>query len=272
MDIERPTADDAASRILAAIGTTPTPDSVDEFLAGDPSTVVTGAVTTMMATVDVLERAVTHGANFIITHEPAFWDHRNESIDALVAEDDPVYRRKLSYIQSNGLVIWHLHDAMHRVRPDLVDVGTLRRIGWAIPDGLAYPAVIDIEPMRLADLATFVAKRLNASSARYIGQPDLHVKRVGLALGFRGSPSIRHLLQAGGVDAVLIGEAHEWEVGAYAADAVTLGFRKALVVLGHVPSEQLGMTEITEIARRVLPGTPVDFIPCRDPYWAAENV
>ena len=223
-----------------------------------------GIVTTMMATMDVCQRAVAHRANFIVTHEPTFWDHQNLAIDSLVAEHDEVYARKLAYIDENGLVIWHIHDAMHDMRPDLVDQGTLKQLGWPVPD--IYPAIVEIESMRLVDLVSYAAKKLGASAARYIGQPDARISAVGLALGFRGADNVRHLLQDPRVDAVLIGEAHEWEVGAYAADAVTLGLHKALIVLGHIPSEQYGMAELTTIIEEKLPDVPVVFVPCRDPY------
>ena len=258
------TAADAAATLLTSLGAPVRATTVDGFLAGDSRTPVTGIVTTMMATMDVLHRAVARHANLIVTHEPAFWDHHNLAIDSLVAEHDEVYARKLTYIEENGLVIWHLHDAMHDMRPDLVDQGTLKQLGWPIPD--EYPAITEIQSIRLADLVSYAAKNLGASAARYIGQPDAHISHVGLALGFRGSDNVRHLLQDPRVDAVLIGEAHEWEVGAYAADAVTLGLHKALIVLGHIPSEQYGMAELTTIIEQKLPDVPVTFVPCRDPY------
>jgi len=258
------TAEDAANTIVETLGVDVRPTTVDGLLAGDPSTPVTGIVTTMMATMDVLERAVNCGGNLIVTHEPAFWDHRNMAIGSLVAENDQVYARKLDYINEHGLVVWRLHDAMHDMRPDPVDVGTCKQLGWPVPDD--YPAIVSIEPARLADVVAYASKKLGASAARYIGNPDLRVSGVGLALGFRGSDNVRHLLQDSRVEAVLIGEAHEWEVGAYAADAVSLGLRKALIVLGHIPSEQYGMAEVTTIIRDLFPEVPVSFVPCRDPY------
>ena len=48
-------------------------DTVDTFKAGDPSTVVTGVVTTSMATLDVLRGAVQAGANLVITAAPTFY-------------------------------------------------------------------------------------------------------------------------------------------------------------------------------------------------------
>jgi len=263
------TAAEAASSILETLAAPRRQTTVDNFLAGDPATPVTGIAMTMMATMDVLVRAVQTGANFIVSHEPAFYDHRNQLTDSLIAENDPVYSQKAEYIGANSLVIWRLHDALHDMRPDLIDLGTIRQLGWPLPHADNSPALIDIEPIRLADLVTTMANTLSASAPRYIGNPEQQVSRVSLGLGFIGSDKIRHLLQDPHVDAVIVGEAHEWEVAAYAADAVSMGMNKALVVLGHIPSEQYGMAEAARVISNVLPGLPVSFLPCLDPYRAA---
>jgi len=67
------TAQDVVDRIKANVGVDWRDDSVDTFKAGDPSTVVTGVVTTSMATLDVLQKAVQAGANLIITASPTFY-------------------------------------------------------------------------------------------------------------------------------------------------------------------------------------------------------
>jgi len=69
----RVTAQDVVDRIKANIGVEWRSDDVDTFKAGDPSTVVTGVVTTSMATLEVLQKAVQAGANFIITASPTFY-------------------------------------------------------------------------------------------------------------------------------------------------------------------------------------------------------
>src|SRR5215469_11454810 len=67
------TAQEVVDRIRKNIGGDWKPDSVDGFKAGDPSTAVTGIVTTALASLDVLSRAVKAGANLIITSEPTFY-------------------------------------------------------------------------------------------------------------------------------------------------------------------------------------------------------
>ena len=57
------TAQEIVDRIRKNIGVEWSSETVDTFKAGDPSTVVTGVVTTSMATLDVLQKAVQAGAN-----------------------------------------------------------------------------------------------------------------------------------------------------------------------------------------------------------------
>ena len=67
------TAHNIVDRVKKNIGVDWGSDDVDTFKAGDPSTLVTGVVTTSMATLDVLQKAVQAGGNFIITAAPTFY-------------------------------------------------------------------------------------------------------------------------------------------------------------------------------------------------------
>jgi putative NIF3 family GTP cyclohydrolase 1 type 2 len=76
------TAQDIVDRVKKNIGVDWGEDGVDTFKAGDPSTVVTGVVTTSMATLEVLQKAVRAGANFIITAAPTFYSRADLSTPA----------------------------------------------------------------------------------------------------------------------------------------------------------------------------------------------
>jgi putative NIF3 family GTP cyclohydrolase 1 type 2 len=73
------TAQQIVDRIKASIGVEWGGDDVDTFKAGEPSTMVTGVVTTSMATLDVLQKAVQAGANLIITAAPTFYSRADAS-------------------------------------------------------------------------------------------------------------------------------------------------------------------------------------------------
>jgi hypothetical protein len=53
----------------------------------------------------------------------------------------------------------------------------------------------------------------------------------------------------------------------YAADAVTEGKRKALIVIGHIPSEQAGMEECTRWLKTFISNVPIEFVPAKQPFW-----
>jgi putative NIF3 family GTP cyclohydrolase 1 type 2 len=76
------TAQQIVDRVKANIGVAWGSDDVDTFKVGDPSTIVTGVVTTSMATLDVLQKAVQAGANFIITAAPTFYSRADASTPA----------------------------------------------------------------------------------------------------------------------------------------------------------------------------------------------
>src|ERR1700749_1616112 len=73
------TAAQAIARIQAAIPTQPPPDTVDTIKAGDPSTIVTHIATGFTGALDLLRQAVAHHANLVTSHEPTFYNHRDEN-------------------------------------------------------------------------------------------------------------------------------------------------------------------------------------------------
>lgn len=77
--------------ILATIPGAPFAKTVDTLKSGIPSQTVTGIVSTMFATTDVIQQAIAAGANFIIVHEPTFYKHADET-DWL--KNDSVFRHK----------------------------------------------------------------------------------------------------------------------------------------------------------------------------------
>ena len=75
------TAAQVIERIQKNVGVAWHEPTVDTFKAGDPNTRVTGIVTTFAATLDVLQRASASGKNLIISHEPTFYNHLDQTIE-----------------------------------------------------------------------------------------------------------------------------------------------------------------------------------------------
>ena len=53
--------------------------TVDTFKSGDPDAPATGVAMTFLATLDVLQQAVASGKNLVITHEPTFYNHVDDT-------------------------------------------------------------------------------------------------------------------------------------------------------------------------------------------------
>jgi hypothetical protein len=78
-------------------------------------------------------------------------------------------------------------------------------------------------------------------------------------------------LERNDVEALLIGEVPEWETIEYVADAVSQGKRKALLLLGHIPSEQAGMDECALWLRTFIKEVPIEFIPAKEMFWSLKQ-
>jgi putative NIF3 family GTP cyclohydrolase 1 type 2 len=102
---------------------------------------------------------------------------------------------------------------------------------------------------------------------RVVGNPDMKVTKIAMTPGFAGFVRETHALEQDNVEALLTGETREWETVEYAADAVTEGKRKALIVIGHIPSEQAGMEECVRWLKTFITGTPIEFVPAKQPFW-----
>jgi putative NIF3 family GTP cyclohydrolase 1 type 2 len=259
------TARQVIERVRAHVGVPPREQTVDLFDAGNPDAAVTGIAVTMMATLDVLQRAVAKGQNLIITHEGPFYSHRG-IIGELEGERDALYRAKNDYAAANRLVIWRFHDSWHDRRPDGILTGIVRALGWEAYQQEDEPQVIAMPETTLGALARSIKQRLDARTLRIIGDPTMKVTKIGLQPGFVGFTSNRHLLQRNDVQVEVIGEGHEWEIGEYAADAVTAGLGKALIVIGHIPSEQAGMAECTRWLQTFVTEVPVEFVAAKQAF------
>jgi putative NIF3 family GTP cyclohydrolase 1 type 2 len=240
--------------------------TVDTFKAGDPDTPVTGIACTMMATLDVLQRAAASGNNLIITHEPTFFGHLDETAN-LEKEGDAVLAAKQAFIKEHGLVIFRFHDYWHRRRPDGIQTGMIRALGWEKYQKPGDDQKFVVPQTTVAALAADLKKRFHINALRAVGDPNMKVTKLGLSAGFPGFDAQRHLLQSDDVEALVMGEAHEWETIEYGADAVTAKKPKALIILGHIPSEQAGMEECARWLKTFVTEVPVTFISTPEPFW-----
>jgi putative NIF3 family GTP cyclohydrolase 1 type 2 len=260
------TAAEIIARIKKETGVPWTGQTVDVFKTGNPETPVTGIVTTMFATMDILRQAVAKGFNLIITHEPTFYNHLDDTA-ALAGTHNPVYAEKRKYIEDHKLVIWRFHDHIHMMNPDAIIAGVVHRLGWEkyeVNPGISYFVIPETS---VRDLAAAVKKSLGVSMLRVIGDPDFKVTKIAFAPGAPGSEVQMAALAREDVEVLLIGESREWETIEYARDAVEQGKHKAMIILGHVPSEEAGMEECARWLKTFIKDVPVNYIQTPEPFW-----
>ena len=261
------TARQIVDQIHQHLGVAAPSPTVDTFKAGNPDTVVTGIAVTMMATFDVLQRAAAEGDNFVITHEPTFYNHL-DSTAALEKQEDAVLATKQKFISEHGLVVWRFHDGWHAHHPDGILLGMTRALNWSSYQIAGQQNLFVRPALTVNALALEVKQKLGIRMLRVVGEPSLAVTRIAFLPGAAGSARQIQLLERPDVEALLIGEAPEWETIEYVADAVSQGKHKALLILGHIPSEQAGMEECAAWLRSFINQIPVHMVKAEEPFWA----
>ena len=271
------TAKELLDRITAQIGVPWKTDTVDGLKAGDPATVVTGVVTTAMATLAVLQQAVKAGANLVISSQPTFYartDGRTPpaprgpdgGASAAAAPPDPVFAAKNAFIDQHKLVIVRLGDHWRLREPDPLAVGLAQAMSWTKYQLSGDPRRYDVPALTVDALVAAIAKNLRASGGiRVVGNAKTTVRRIGLLPG--STPIQASLAQLPEVDAIVAGEGREWESVEYARDQVAAGHKKALILVGRVLSEDPGMQVCADWLKTLIPGVPVRHIAVGDPYW-----
>ena len=186
------TAAAIVERIRKMVGIPWRAQTVDQIVAGSPDLAVSGIATTMMATLDVLERAAERARNFVITHETPFYLHQDQTSDLA---DDPTYQFKLRFIREHGMAIFHFHDHWHARHPDGIAVGMMRELGWTQNADSHDPRRFTFAGMPLETLVKEMESRLQARTVRVIGNPKLPIRRAlaswGYASRMPGIPQFR---------------------------------------------------------------------------------
>jgi putative NIF3 family GTP cyclohydrolase 1 type 2 len=258
------TAAQTIARIQQAIPQQPPADTVDTIKAGDPATIVTGIVTCFTDSMDVLRKAVALHANLVITHEPTFYNHRDEST---LFTNDPVYKEKLAYMQDNHLVVWRFHDQWHLRHPEPMTEAFTAAVGWQKYQHPDDPLFFTLPPTTVNQLAQDLQQKLHAGIVRVVGDPNLRVTGVAYRPGASGEARQIQALERDDVQVLVAGEASEWETVMYTQDAQEQHRPKALILLGHSTSETDGMEYAATWLRTLFPTLLIQYVNSGEPYW-----
>mgnify|MGYP001341812574 CR=1 FL=1 len=248
--------------ILRSVPGAPFPDTVDTLKAGRPGQPVTGIVTTMFPTIEVIRKSHARGANFIIAHEPSFYNHTD---DVNWVPGNKVVESKRALLEETQTCIWRFHDYWHSVKPAGITYGVVKSAGW-LPYFSGDKALLEIPALSLADLATHLKRSLQIEKVRVIGSPDHSCSRLALMPGAWGGQRQIEIVEQQQPDVLIVGEVNEWETAEYIRDRRALGMPAALIILGHVQSEEPGMEWLVSWLSAQIKDLPISHIPSGDPF------
>jgi len=257
-------AGEVVERIKANVGIPWRDKTVDNIIAGAAETPVRGIAVMMMATLEMVRRAAASGRNMVITHEPAFFSHQDTVADY---EKDATYQQKRDFLNKNGMAVFHFHDHWHGMRPDGIGVGMARELGWEKYANPGDPRRFVLPQASLLLLAQDIQTKLGARTMRVVGNPKAQVSRVATSWGYATGVGPARTLALPDVDVLILGETREWELVEFAQDIIASGQNKALIIVGHVMSEQAGMKHCAEWLKSFVKEVPIEYLPMEEPFW-----
>lgn len=229
-------------------------NTCDTLKCGSAEKEVTKAAVTMFPTVNVIKDALDWGADLLIVHEPLYYNHMDKHTG------DRVEVKKRELLENTGMTVYRYHDHSHIARPDMISVGMFEALGLSgeyeyEPDGLVRYHLKDAITPR--ELAAYMKKKLDIKHLRIAGAVDIPMKVLS---GKFGSPGgVGRELRNDKSEIMLIGEVCEWADCEYARDAAQLGYKKAIIAMGHIPSERNGMIYIADILKEKCPDIEIKY-------------
>lgn len=250
----------------------------DGVIIGDVDKECTGIAVTCCPTAAVIQKAAETGCNFLLCHEPTFFDGWDKT-DWL--ENNKVFKAKLDLIQKTGMTIYRNHDHLHSDDPDGIFSGVTKRLGWedyAIEKPLRFMpgCCFDLPTTTVGKIAAHLRQVLHIDGIRIIGDPDMEVNRVGFTFHYFGSDMDKTCIQfieETDMQVIIPGEIVDWTIGEYVQDAVTLGMKRALLNVGHFNWEEPGMESVAEwLAEDIHHTVPVVFLQSGNQYkWLSKK-
>ena len=250
------TAQDIMDHLLSLESWVDRPETVDQFMHGDPEVEVRGIATCWIGTDEVIRAAAQFGANLIISHEGMFYDQSPEH-----PTTERTFAARRALLDELGMTAMRCHDVWDRM-PE-----------YGIPDAWAAWLGFEAEPrevksfyrvcltggMTVRELARHVIGRIRQfgqESALVVGDLDKVVHRMAVGTGaITRLPEMYDL----GADVILATD----DGNSWTRDGLwSLGMDVPVIFIAHGMSEIPGMMAMAEYLRGQFPEVPVrHFLP-----------
>ncbi len=251
-------------------------NTVDRFLAGNPSSEVNGIAVSWMPTLPNLERALSAGCNLFVTHEPLyavkiddegnvvggtpFIDPHLQGLKEKRFGKDDAWVKKQRWLEETGMTVYRCHDFWDDFPEEGIHGAWANWLGFngkPIKTKRFYE-VHKFDEMTFGDLAERILERV-----RLLGQEAIHVigdlkKRVSsIAIGTGAITDYREMHEMG-ADVLLLTDdgTRLWESGQWAVESDT-----PLIIVNHSTSEEPGIITLARYIERIFPEVPVMHIP-----------
>jgi putative NIF3 family GTP cyclohydrolase 1 type 2 len=276
------TAADVALKMRESLGSSWTESSADGFQSGAPETPITGIAVAWTPTLEVLRKAVAEKRNFVLTKEGPFWEDSAPRLEQGVSGRSPkaliestsIYQFKRDYLRAHDLVVWRFSANWEYTGRNFGLQGLAAALGWEKPaDGalsdLMGPlgvAEYAIPTTTLLDLVGVLKQKLKVPAPRALGDPNARLQKVVLCPGFLTKLNMMAIVSRLKPDAVLCGDACEWEAFEYCEDLISAGWSKAMVLLGLAASEDAGAKQVASWIHSLGLTVPVSYIETGSPF------
>lgn len=256
------TVQEIIDSILKDVPGAPFPNTVDTLKSGSGDTVVTGIITTMFTTLPVIEQAIKLKANFIIAHEPTFYNHEDNKE---WVKDNAIVKKKAALLEKNKITVWRFHDYCHALKPDAISYGVAMKAGW-LRYYKAEEPILKLPKQSLQQLCTHLKKSLGIPQLRVIGNLHQQCETVALLPGAWGGNAQVSIAEEKHPDVLIVGEISEWETGEYIRDSKAFGAKTSLIILGHAVSEEPGMEWVAQWLKPKFPSISIHHIASGNPF------
>ena len=237
-------------------------NTVDTFKAGDPNTTVRGIAVGWMSYTWALRQALDLDCNVFVTHEPTYYNHRDDDPDIFRFAG---VREKRRFIEKNELVIIRCHDLWDQMPQIGIADSWGRLLDWGRSvNGDTYVRIYELKGETAGEIARHVSRCTaiyGQPGVQLIGSADKHVHRVSIGTG--AITPYLECIERFDIDLAICTDdgIDYWREGAFAID-----MEIPIIVVNHHVSEEIGVSSLAEQICRRIPAIPVHHIKQRCMY------